>query len=437
MRRMTIFRSELAGAALLAALTTVAAAQQPPAIQRPIQQAQQAADAAGRSAQQSAQPQEAQPAPGQRVTITSGGQDATQALTQGQATPATHTVREGDTLWALAQQYLGDPMLWPEIYRLNTMVVEDPHWIYPGEELRISPEAGGTVQPSADTAVVAQDLTVTPTATDTQPAQQQQEMAPAPTTGPTIFSTMGAARPTPTLQGAGTRAYRAVREGEYYSAGFLTENQPLPSGQIVANAATSNRGTIRTRTSAQLNEEVIVSAPAGQQLAAGGLLLSYERTREVAPYGEVVRPTGLLRVKRAAASPYWVAEVFRMFQPINDGQEIIAVQPFVNSSSVRAEPVSNGITGDVIVSRDNNEVSQLQDILFIDKGANQGLKLGDIVQLFMVRGDTTTGTTVEQDQGRAIIVNTRSNTATALIVELYRSDVGPWSKFRQVRRMPS
>lgn len=439
MRRMTIFRSELTGAALLAALATVAAAQQPPAVQRPIQQAQQAADQAGRASQ--AQPEVQQPAPPaqQRVTITSGGQDATQALTQGEATPASHTVREGDTLWALAQQYLGDPMLWPEIYRLNTNVVEDPHWIYPGEELRITPEAGGAapIQPSADTAVVAQDLTVTPTATDTQAVQQPQEMAPAPTTGPTIFSSNVSARTLPTLQAAGQRAYRAVREGEYYSAGFLTENQPLPSGQIIANAATSNRGTIRTRTSAQAYEDVIVNPPQGVQLRPGDLLLAYERGDEVAPYGNIITPTGLLRAKAAAAAPYWVAEVFRMFHSVRDGQEIIRVTPFVNSSSARAEPVTNGITGDVIVARDQNEVSQLQDVLFIDKGANDGLKLGDIVQLYLVRGDTATGQTVEQDQGRAIVVNTRAATATVIIVDLYRSDVGPWSKFRQVRRMPS
>lgn len=50
-----------------------------------------------------------------------------------------YTVQRGDTLWDLAEEFLGSPWLWPLIWQANPEFVEHPHWIYPGEELYIPP----------------------------------------------------------------------------------------------------------------------------------------------------------------------------------------------------------------------------------------------------------------------------------------------------------
>ncbi|CAB1062217.1 Uncharacterized protein with LysM domain, COG1652 [Olavius sp. associated proteobacterium Delta 1] len=46
-----------------------------------------------------------------------------------------HMVVRGDTLWDIADQYLGDPFKYPELAKLSQ--IKDPHWIYPGDVITI------------------------------------------------------------------------------------------------------------------------------------------------------------------------------------------------------------------------------------------------------------------------------------------------------------
>ena len=61
---------------------------------------------------------------------------AAQSQTAKADRPDVYTVRKGDTLWDISGRFLNEPWLWPEIWQANPQI-ENPHLIYPGDEVSL------------------------------------------------------------------------------------------------------------------------------------------------------------------------------------------------------------------------------------------------------------------------------------------------------------
>lgn len=66
--------------------------------------------------------------------------DGTKKMGPKKDIPELHVVKKGDTLWGISEDYYGNPWAWPKVWSLNPQL-ENPHWIYPGDQLRTAPAA--------------------------------------------------------------------------------------------------------------------------------------------------------------------------------------------------------------------------------------------------------------------------------------------------------
>jgi len=363
--------------------------------------------------------------------------------------PQTHTVKKGDTLWDLAQHYLGDAFRWPEIYRLNTDVVEDPHWIYPGEILKLPGYVGkdrpGLAQPGRDTVTVAP-----PTAAqlDTMAARSNQPRRPS------IFANRGAQQkpqqpvsmPTDTMPRPGVgvdtmkKPVPAVRYGDFVRAPYMDRLKGPPVwGRIVGAADLPGIEQARQRGRFQLNDRVLVAPPTGSVGQERDVYLAYRNGPMIEEVGQIIVPTGLIEIVRPPVNgEAAIAKVIQMFGEVSERDKLMPLDSSVGPTSGTPVAVKNGAEGEVRWIAEEPVLPSPTYYMVISLTAAD-VKAGDEIELFQPRQkakEEAEFAIPEITVGRAQVIRATPYGATVIITRLDQPKIEPRkTKVRVVAKM--
>ena len=80
--------------------------------------------------------------PGQKATAAQVAQAGVPLSELAPDAPDQYTVKSGDTLWAISGMFLKSPWRWPELWGMNLAEIQNPHRIYPGQQLFLEKKDG-------------------------------------------------------------------------------------------------------------------------------------------------------------------------------------------------------------------------------------------------------------------------------------------------------
>lgn len=311
----------------------------------------------------------------------------------------THLVVKGDTLWDLAGKYLGNPFAWPQIWELNQWI-KDPHWIYPGDPLVIDLARAVATAASLPEAVAA-----------LQPDIRRAD--PSAVRRPELGFTFQDYIQLPFLADGGAEAHYASQGAFAIIANKREDRKYLGEG-----------------------ETVYVNAGTEQGIKAGDRFVVLKTTLKALPnprdakkaLGDVIQQTGVIRVITVQAKSA-VAVIERTLDTVEVGNRLVRfVEPANLPVKLRTDltdPIQVAPdAATIIFARDNKQYTSGGDLIIIDRGAQDGLKVGDV--LLAARTHTYALSPADAKRsptdstthylGQALVVRTEGRSATCRVL---------------------
>jgi len=306
-----------------------------------------------------------------------------------------HTVVKGDTLWDLSAKHLGSPWLWSELWERNRFIT-NPHYIYPGIKVVVFPppprEYVWEIQETAPA------LQAEPAVTTTPP--------PGEVTSPAV-----AAQPAkPTLP---------ITPEEFVRAGEFTPERPTGIGSIRNGEQPKVAFSEGDKVYLSLDKEIPADQILGVYRVRGPVRSPTDR-----PVSGYVRfLVGILQVTEKQNGQV-TAVVRKSFEDL--GREDLIREEIPSYAPVVLGGETDGVEAYVISGRSVNVELATGDAVYIDRGADAGVAVGDIFRLYDGRDGATWGggegsANARVPVGKAVIVRVLPGSATAYVTSATQS----------------
>ena len=343
--------------------------------------------------QQEAAPDEGQPEPGPSApesppegSVVQPGKPPPPGVEPHPTVPPgqDYTVKSGDTLWDISGSYLQSPWFWPKLWSYNPQIA-NPHWIYPGNEIRFYP--GGGTQVAAEA--------------PPPPAQEPEDDV-------TASAKIGYIPPGTTM--AATQ-------------GFVTARELAQSGEIVGSPEEKQL---------LASNDMLYLRFGRQKPKPGDQLVIFRTIQEVHHpqtgnlIGYMTELRGTLKIT-ANGRPLFTGRVDKSFDTIERGD---LVGPWGEKYLRNVSLKENDRTlGGFVVATLTPELFNIGEghMVFVDRGRKDGVQEGNTFDIVIKRE----GLEEDYDErwmpgypvetiGRLLIVDTKENASEALVINSVR-----------------
>lgn len=275
-------------------------------------------------------------------------------------TPDLHVVRKGDTLWDICFYYFNDPWQWPKVWSYNPQIT-NPHWIYPGDLVRLLPRGVFGEQPAAQ---------------------------PEPGT---VARTTDGATPPDNLPAPAQRTSVGLRQTAFVEKSDLDKSIAID-------------GSVDEKQLLAIGDSVYLSYPANNPPKVGQRYSVYKPGNTVKADGKdvgaYVRILGTVEVVSVKQDKRARGVIVAANQEIERGAKVgPLLKTFTNVTPV---PASVNAQGTIVAMLTKEQLIGQGEVVFIDLGKSSGLVPGN--RMFVVRrGDALppkSESTIGQDDRR-------------------------------------